>query len=161
MYKIKWMDAIDLFSKGGYFDLELGRYIVPKWFALLCEENDMGVSDSAYQIMELSNRYLKPPILHLTGCLYLTALKMGSLSQVLQDNGFSNRDYQKPLTDRKPGDNEKWLYELDDLERTAIRNVLQTIRNNGKYWDYLVLDKENTFEIIGDWLSQHDLTPWE
>ena len=39
MHKIKWIDAIDLFSKGGYYDLELEQYIVPKWFALLCKEN--------------------------------------------------------------------------------------------------------------------------
>ena len=161
MHKIKWIDAIDLFSKGGYYDLELEQYIVPKWFALLCKENDMGVSDSAYRRMELSNRYLKPPILHITGCLYVTTLKMDILQQVLQENGFSNRDYQRPLTNRKPGDNETWLYEIDDQERTAMRNVLQIIRDDGKYWDYLELDKKNTLEIIGNWLSQHDLTAWE
>lgn len=42
-----------------------------------------------------------------------------------------------------------------------MRNVLQIIRDDGKYWDYLELDKKNTLEIIGNWLSQHDLTAWE
>ena len=154
MIRIRWIDAMDLFGNGGYFDSECERYIVPKWFALLCNENDMGISDSEYENMETSDRYLRPPILSLMGCTFAAAQRIGISQTVLEDCGFSNPLYQRVFIRRLAGDNDKCPYGLSDTEHKAYKTLVEHIRINGLYWEYLKAEREIMMEAIKQWMLE-------
>ena len=92
--KIRWIDAIDAFSQGGYIDLETMHYIAPKWFSDLCPENDTGLSESDYEeIAKSPERYLKVPIFTLCGVACRVAIKMGIKYNDLVRVGMNKEEY--------------------------------------------------------------------
>ena len=92
--KIRWIDAIDAFSHGGYIDLETMHYIAPKWFSDLCPENDTGLSESDYEeIAKAPERYLRVPIFRMCGIRCIAAIEMGMTRDELIRLGMKKKEY--------------------------------------------------------------------
>ena len=92
--KIRWIDAMDAFSHGGYIDLETMHYIAPKWFSDLCPENDTGLSESDYEeIAKAPERYLRVPIFRMCGIRCIAAIEMGMTRDELIRLGMKKKEY--------------------------------------------------------------------
>ena len=159
---IRLIDAIDSMGNGGYIDLLKDRYIPPKWFSELCEENYTGFTEEDYNEFERNPmRYLKPPIVRVIAVWGLTAKKMGISQEQLRLLGMDKGEYWDILLPRQPGDNERYCYRYTEAEEASIKAIEEFMLSQEKYNEFMIKKDEILREIVVEWMRKHNISVTE
>ena len=54
--KLKYIDAVDAFSYGGFICIETMKYIAPRWLAEMDTSNGIYLSEKDYALIEHNNK---------------------------------------------------------------------------------------------------------
>ena len=155
---IRFIDAIDSMGNGGYIDLLLERYIPPKWFSELCEENYTGFTAEDYNEFESNPaRYLKPPIVRVSAVWGLTALQMGIAQEQLKQCGMDKDEYWEIFIPRQPGDNEHYCYRYSEAEEAAIDAIENLMWSRKQYNLFMSKKSEVLCGIVAEWMQKHGI----
>ena len=155
--KIRWIDAMDAFSHGGYIGLETMRYIAPKWFSDLCPENDTGLSERDYEeIRKVPERYLKVPIFTLCGVACRVAIKMGIKHDDLVRMGMNKEEYWATFLP----DEYDTTFEFSYDEKSVDKYIDTYMGENGLMYDYLQNRHKMFVENMKIWLLKHKIVPY-
>lgn len=156
---VRLIDAVDSMGNGGYIDLVQERYIPPKWFSELCEENYTGFTAEDYDEFEGNpTRYLKPPIVRVIAGLGLTALQMGITREQLKQCGMDKDEYWEIFIPRQPGDNEHYCYRYSEAEGAAIRKIEHLMYSIDQYNLFMRKKNEILCEIVTKWMHEHGVS---
>ncbi len=155
---IRLIDAVDSMGNGGYIDLLQDRYIPPKWFSELCEENNSGFTAEDYVEFDRDPvRYLKPPIIRVTAVWGLTALRMGITMEQLSQCGMGKKEYWEVFLARQADDNEHYCYRYSDAEESAIHAIENLMLSKEQYNLFMRNKNEVLCEIVTEWMQEHDI----
>lgn len=155
---IRFIDAIDSMNVGGYIDLLQDRYIPPKWFSELCEENNTGFTAEDYNEFERNPaRYLKPPVLRGIAIWGITAMRMGMTKEQLQQMGMDQEEYWDIFRSRQPGDNESFSYRETQAEYDVRKAIEKIMWGRERYNEFMIKKNEVICEIVADWMRNHEV----